>query len=188
VFSRIESKQPLKSVGPTFLDLRVRLEGVLVFDEGFNKGIDGTNATEDDGVEVATVIGVAAGGLAFMLLLILLIRRNRTFDDVSHLEDEGDGTFIKEFGDTTTNPSDYKTRNVHVIVEAGSIFLGWTGYSPKQREEDDVDNKYSSPTFEICKASRQGGVQFVPTGTPRRPEIIPSDASQEYLADNTVEL
>jgi hypothetical protein len=168
----------------------VGLEGVLVFDEGFNKGIDGTNATDDDGVEVATVIGVAAGGLAFMLLLILLIRRNRTLDDVSHLEDEGDDTFIKEFGDTTTNPSDYETRNAHVIVEADSIFLGWTGYSPKQREEDDVDailgkldqetrdvHEYSSPTFEICEASRQGGVQFVRTGTPQRPEIILSDAS-----------
>jgi hypothetical protein len=80
VFSRIKSKQPLKSFGPTLLDLRVGLEGVLVFDEGFNKGIDGTNSTDDDGVEGATVIGVAAGGLAFMLLLILLIQRNRTSD------------------------------------------------------------------------------------------------------------
>jgi hypothetical protein len=95
-----------ESFGPTLLDLRVGLEGVLVFDEGFNKGVGGTNATDDNGVEVATVIGVAAGGLAFMLLLILLIQRNHTSDDVSHLEDKGDDTFIKEFGDTATNPSD----------------------------------------------------------------------------------
>jgi hypothetical protein len=189
----------------------VGLEGVLVFDtakidveldEGFNKAIKDTNAT-DDGGEVATIVGGAAAALACMLLLILLIRRNRTSDDVSHLklEDEGDDTFIKEFGDTATNPSDYETRNAHVIGEADSIFSGWTGYSPKQRHEDDVDailgklgqetgdvHKCSSATCEICEASRQGGVQFVPTGTPPRPEIIPSDASREYLADDTVEL
>lgn len=159
---------------------------------------EGEKLVKDDSVNVATVIGATAGGLAFLLLIVLLARRRTDADEVSHLKlnEDGEDTFIREFETTGSNPSGeegYETRNVHVVGEADSIFSGWTGYTQhgKSGEETDVPesnvHKCSSATCEVCEARRQQGIQFIPTRSPTRPQI-PSDASREYLADDTVEL
>lgn len=159
---------------------------------------EGEKLVQDDSVNVATVIGATAGGLAFLLLIVLLARRRTDADEVSHLKlnEDGEDTFIREFETTGSNPSGeegYETRNVHVVGEADSIFSGWTGYTQhgKSGEETDVPesnvHKCSSATCEVCEARRQQGIQFIPTRSPTRPQI-PSDASREYLADDTVEL
>lgn len=164
-------------------------------------GAEGQNYSVDDSVNVATVIGATAGGLALILLIVLLVRRRQESEEVSHLklEDEGDDTFIREF-DTASNPSHdgaYEPRNVHVVGEADSIFSGWTGYTPHQRGEEDMAglnahergdvHMCSSATCEVCERRRQQGIQFIPTGSPKRPQI-PTNASRDYLAEDTVEL
>lgn len=153
----------------------------------------------EDSVNVAAVIGASAGGLAFILLIVLLVRRKQAEDEVSHskLEEDADETFIRELETTASSPSrdgNYETRNVHVVGEADSIFSGWTGYTQHERAEDehrmhelgDV-HKCSSATCEVCEMRRQGGIQFIPTGSPAILHI-PTNASREYVADDTVEL
>lgn len=162
----------------------------------FNNAIRGGGVAEDP-VNVATVIAATAGGLAFVLLLVLLVRRRQAEDEVSHLkleEDEGEDTFIREFASTASSPSRdeaYERRNVHVVGEADSIFSGWTGYTPREKstEEDGYGDvhKCSSATCEVCEQRRQRGIQFIPTGSPARPQL-PSDSSRDYVADDTVEL
>jgi hypothetical protein len=177
----------------TVIDVQVQTE------EEFNKAISGPPAATDT-VNVATVIGATAGGLAFVLLLVLLARRNRGDDEVSHLkleEDENDDAFVREFATTASSPSldgDYEARNVHVVGETDSIFSGWTGYTAREKSAEEMDmydkgdvHKCSSATCEVCEQRRQQGIQFIPTGSPIRPQL-PSDSSREYMADDTVEL
>jgi hypothetical protein len=168
---------------------------------------DGSNAIGPEGIAAGTVVGIAAAGLAFMLLLILLIRRRQEGDEPSHLklEDEGnEATFIREF---ETEPSSdggspYKTRNIHVIGEADSVISGWSGYTRDMHNSFEVFDGgvpgklghahgdvhiCSSATCEVCELRRQNGVEFQPAGQPHRSHL-PADASREYLADDTVEL
>ena len=155
-------------------------------------------APANSAVNVATLIGATAGGLAFVLLLVLLVRRNQGDEEISHLkleEDELDDTFIREIESTASSPShdeEYEARNVHVVGEADSIFSGWTGYTAKDKNEADRFDrgdvhKCSSATCEVCEQRRQQGIQFIPTGSPIRPKL-PSDSSRDYMADDTVEL
>jgi hypothetical protein len=169
-------------------------------DGEFDSVITGPPPAEET-LNVATVIGATAGGLAFILLIVLLAaRRNQGEDEVSHLkleEDEGEGTFIREFETTASSPSrdeGYEARNVHVVGEADSIFSGWTGYTARDKSAEDMDmydqgdvHKCSSATCEVCEQRRQQGIQFIPTGSPVRPQL-PSDSSRDYIADDTVEL
>lgn len=183
----------------------------VMTDDDFDSIIDGERAAVDESVNVATVIGAAAGGLAMVLLLLLLVRRNNGDEEISHmkLDDEGgEDTFIREFetNDSKSRGSDsddqsYNRRTEHIVGEADSIFSGWTGYTPKKEGEIRRDNlragmnahergdvhKCSSATCEVCERRRQQGIKFIATGSPVRPQI-PSDASREYMADDTVEL
>lgn len=170
-------------------------------DRGFDGAEGGPPPVEDDSVNVAAVIGASAGGLALILLIVLLVRRRQAEDEISHLKLEedgaGDDTFIRELETTASSPSrdeGYESRNVHVVGEADSIYSGWTGYTPHEHDENEMANnetgdvhKCSSATCEVCERRRQQGIQFIPTGSPARPQI-PSDASREYMADDTVEL
>ena len=162
----------------------------------------------NEGPSPSLYVTVAAGCLALLLIIVLLARRNRDSDEVSHLklEDEGDETFVREFEDTATTDSQYKARKAHVVGEEDSIFSGWTGYTKggagsddgSMRQHDGFDahlgrphgdvHVCSSATCEVCERRRQQGLQFVPTGTPPRPRNVPFDAEREYVADDTVEL
>lgn len=168
--------------------------------DDFDSIISAPGAAVDDSVNVATVIGASAGGLALILLLVLLVRRTQSDEEVSHLklDDEGDETFIREFDASSGGSVNYETRNVHVVGEADSIFSGWTGYTPNDKngievmgglnphEKGDV-HFCSSATCEVCERKRQQGIQFIPTGKSAPPQI-PSDASRQYLSNDTVEL
>jgi hypothetical protein len=205
-------KKRIQEAFEVFQSLLLKQDGITSFDvskmaieetsdDGTNKAIDGNNAIKDD-VNAGLVVGAAAGGLAFILLLILLIRRRNGEDELSHLklEDEGDDTFIREFA-TDSDPD--SPRNIHVVGEADSLVSGWTGYT-KDGPNDDLNlsganapgklghskgdvHVCSSATCEVCERRRQQGVQFIPTGTPPRPQM-PSDASREYVSEDTVEL
>ena len=187
------------------------VEGVLVKSisetDDFDRIIDDPNAVEPDGINAGFAVGIAAAGLAFLLILILLIKRNNDNDEVSHLkleEDANDETFIREFETTASNMSrDYETRNVHVVGEADSIISGWTGFNSREgmRAHEELEmplgklahpqgdvHVCSSATCDVCEKRRQQFVQFIPTGTPPRPSSLPSDASREYVAEDTVEL
>ena len=166
----------------------------------FSKSQGGNAPAVPASVNVAAVIGASAAGLAFILLLILLVRRKNAEDEPSHLkleEDIGaDDTFIREFETASSSPSreGYETRNVHVVGEADSIYSGWTGYTHHEKGAEELGahelgdvHKCSSATCEVCEQRRQQGIQFIPTGSPAIHQI-PSDASREYVADDTVEL
>jgi hypothetical protein len=170
---------------------------------------DGTDAVvdENNSVDSSTragpYIGAAAGTLALLLLILFLVRRNQNDDDESRhlkLPDDGDDTFVKEFGSDST-PRDYEGRDVHVVGEEDSIFSHWTGYTGRR---DGVEMEYNdrlghvstdvhqcaSATCEVCERRRQQGVCFIATGgnVPTRTPSLPSDASRCYVADDTVEL
>ena len=197
----IESFQVFSNLIPTLSNQKVQVSQNVIVTKQTNRSpsnSEGEKLVADDSVNVATVIGATAGGLAFLLLIVLLARRRTDAEEVSHLKlnEDGEDTFIREFETTGSNPSGdegYETRNVHVVGEADSIFSGWTGYTNHLKSVDDSDlpesnvHKCSSATCEVCEARRQQGIQFVPTRGPARPQI-PSDASREYLADDTVEL
>jgi hypothetical protein len=168
------------------------------------------NTANDKAVSAGGYVGIVAGGLAMMLLLILLVRRRNGEDEVSHLklEEDGDPTFIRELETTGSSPSrEYNTRKTHVVGETDSIFSGWTGYSKEggSGDDDSILGPYGGPTgrlgrqhgdvhvcssatCEVCEKRRQEGLAFVPTSSPPRPQVLPLDASREYLADDTVEL
>lgn len=194
------SQYILDETGATGIDVSVK--EAKGDDDDVDKIIDGGDVVPDEGINAGTAVGIAAAGLAFLLLLILLIKRNNDSDEVSHLklEEDNEDTFIREFATTDSNP-DYHTRNVHVVGEADSIFSGWTGYNSRDGADDDelevLPGKLghiqgdvhvcSSATCEVCERKRQQGVQFIPTGTPPRPHM-PNDASREYISEDTVEL
>lgn len=194
IFGFLIGDQPGIDFDPTGGDVNVE-KG-----DDFDSIIDGPGAAVDDSVNVATVIGASAGGLALILLLVLLVRRTQNEDEVSHLklDDEGDETFVREFDSASGGSENYETRNVHVVGEADSIFSGWTGYTPAGKNGVEVigglnphekgDVHYcSSATCEVCEQRRQQGIQFIPTSQPSRPQI-PSDASRQYVSNDTVEL
>lgn len=197
----VESFQVFNNLIPILSKQKVQVAQNVVVTKQNNRSPSNAESDQlvaDDSVNVATVIGATAGGLAFLLLIVLLARRRTEADEVSHLKlnEDGEDTFIREFETTGSNPSGdegYETRNVHVVGEADSIFSGWTGYTQHNKSGEGTDglesnvHKCSSATCEVCEARRQQGIQFIPTHSPARPHI-PSDASREYLADDTVEL
>ena len=145
--------------------------------------------------------------LAVLLLLVLFVRRRRRYDDteVSHLkldEDEEDDTFFNG-SDGTGHEHEYLTRDVHIVGEGDSVVSHWTGYTgrPKpnrtsynrdglMRGPSDV-HQCSSATCDLCDNDRRGGVSFIKTGTassPTRAPSLPSDASRDYIAEDTVQL
>lgn len=109
---------------------------------------------------------------------------------------------------------EYNTRDIHIVGEGDSVISHWTGYtgnvrSPTQPNNYDAEynksslvkgistdvHQCSSATCEICALQRQAGLNFVPTGVtdmneclPARVPSLPSDASREYAAEDTVEL
>lgn len=169
------------------------------------KAVRGSNAIEEDeGLNAGGAVGIAAGCLAIMLLLVLLVKRRQDSDEVSHLklEEEGENTFIHEL-DTASQPSnEYSPRNAHVVGEEDSIFSGWTGYPTKDNSFDDQSegvegvlgarhgdvHHCSSATCEVCEKKRQQGLKFIGTGSPPRPVGLPSDAARDYVEEDTVEL
>jgi len=178
----------------------VGISNIEVKQDKTNRAIDGNNALQSDGNVAAKTIGSIAAALAFILLLILLIRRNRDDDQVSHVKlEEGDETFVREFETDASSP-EYKDRNAHVVGEADSIFSGWTGYTKDGADQNDQGipgrlghqhgdvHVCSSATCEVCEQKRREGVQFIPTGTPPRLDGLPSGAAREYVSEDTVEL
>jgi hypothetical protein len=172
--------------------------------DGTNRVVQGNNSIEDEGLNAGGAVGIAAGCLAMLLLLVLLVRRRNDSDEVSHLklEEEGEDTFIHEID---TASSEHSPRNAHVVGEEDSIFSGWTGYPAKGVASYDDDSQgvegilgkrhgdvhaCASATCEVCELKRrQGlGLQFIPTGSPPRPLGLPSDAARDYVAEDTVEL
>lgn len=196
----IEAFQVFQDLIPTLSADQILMTGDVTVqkeDEDDVSRAEGDELVADDPVNVATVIGATAGGLAFVLLIVLLVRRKTAEEEVSHLkmDEDGEDTFIREF-ETASNPSageGYETRNVHVVGETDSIFSGWTGYTPHIKTDDEMDaherdvHKCSSATCEVCEAKRQQGIQFIPTSSPTI-QHIPSDASREYVSEDTVEL
>ena len=194
----VEAFQVFSNLIPTLSNQAVQVGQDVTVSKDITReptNAEGDQLVADDSVSVATVIGATAGGLAFLLLIVLLVRRRTDSDEVTHskLDEDEDDTFIKEFESNPSGDEGYETRNVHVVGEADSIFSGWTGYTNHGKSRDEMDaresnvHKCSSATCEVCEARRQQGIQFIPTHSPGRPKI-PSDASREYLADDTVEL
>jgi hypothetical protein len=163
-----------------------------------------TGVERDEGLNAGGAVGIAAGCLALLLILVLLVRRRQDSDEVSHLklEEEGEDTFIHEL-DSASQPShDYSPRNAHIVGEEDSIFSGWTGYPGKDAFNDDQSEGVegilgvrhgdvhvcASATCEACEKKRRQGLQFMPTGSPLRPLGLPSDAARDYVAEDTVEL
>lgn len=168
---------------------------------------DSNFSQQGTGIRAGPFIGSATGMLAVLLLLVLFVRRRNRYDleTVSHLkldDDEDDDTFYN--GSETSNfQNEYNTRDVHIIGEGDSVVSHWTGYTGNEKPVY-RDNLYSdglmrasdvhqcsSATCEICDKKRQAGVSFVSTRTasfPSRTPSIPSDASRDYIADDTVQL
>jgi len=153
---------------------------------------------QDGSATTPMVIGAVAGGLAFILFLVLLARRSNDSDDdrISHLklEEDNEDFLLREYASTGSMRSDedrYETRNVHVVGEADSVFSGWTGYTKNGRSGEDMDayqgdvHKCSSATCEVCEQRRQQGIQFIPTSSFMIPHL-PYDTERQYLADDTV--
>ena len=192
--------------------LDVEVVGVTVGTEGAGKGgpgkvISGENSAGKK-VKAPVAVGAASAGLAALLLLLLLARRNRDPDEVSHLKledsDEQDGTFIREFESVTSEDSPYKSDRIgHIVGEADSVISGWTGFNSGSGSVSDAGTEEpsgklghpigdvhicSSATCEVCEKRRQMGIQFIPTCVPVKPKSLPSDASREYIAEDTVDL
>jgi hypothetical protein len=173
---------------------------------GDGSGSGGADVDAVEGMELeqssskaGAYIGAAAGTLAFLLLLALLVRRNRSQDDLSHLklDEDDDDTFDQDgASDISPNP-EYLGRDAHVVGEADSIYSHWTGYTGRRPGEVTGDynggttdvHHCSSATCEICEERRQMGVNFVSARSAlSKPPSLPSDASREYILEDTVEL
>jgi len=169
--------------------------------------------SQAQGIKAAPFIGAATGLLAVILLSVLFVRRrNRYIEEVSHLklDDSADDTLYE--GESFEN-HEYNTRDIHIVGEGDSVISHWTGYTGHGSRNK--DNTYevaynnggyrdgvmrgrsadvhqcSSATCDICAESRQAGVSFIKTGNssiPIRNHSLPSDASREYIAEDTVML
>jgi hypothetical protein len=170
-------------------------------------GIQDTDTSTRESAKAAPYIAAAAGALALLLLIILFVRRSKrnNEDEVSHLklEDDGDETFIAEIESDAGSPKrEYESRDIHVVGEADSVISHWTGYTKRPLddtfEEDPATGRLghvstdvhqcSSATCDVCERNRQRGVTFLSTESPSHPRSIPSDASREYAASDTVSL
>jgi len=179
---------------------------------GVDGVITGNQSRAQQGLRAMPFIGTATGLLAVLLLSVLFVRRRNRYDEeVSHLklDESADDTLYE--GDSVEN-HEYNTRNIHIVGEGDSVISHWTGYTG--RGSQNKDNSYevaynngdyrdgimrgrsgdvhqcSSATCEICAESRQAGVSFIKTGNsiPIRNHSLPSDASREYIAEDTVML
>jgi len=179
---------------------------------GVDGVITGNQSRAQPGLRAMPFIGAATGLLAVLLLSVLFVRRRNRYDEeVSHLklDESADDTLYE--GDSVEN-HEYNTRNIHIVGEGDSVISHWTGYTG--RGSQNKDNSYevaynngdyrdgimrgrsgdvhqcSSATCEICAESRQAGVSFIKTGNsiPIRNHSLPSDASREYIAEDTVML
>lgn len=166
--------------------------------------IDSEQAQKGQGARAGPFIGAATGMLALLLLLVLFVRRRNRFDEqVSHLKLDDDDTFYNG-SEGTGVEHEYTTRDIHVIGEGDSVISHWTGFTGRSNRPDDSFERdglmrgrstdvhqCSSATCEICDKKRQAGVQFVKTHSPTLPQRIhslPSDASRDYIAEDTVQL
>jgi hypothetical protein len=166
-----------------------------------------TAVERDEGLNAGGAVGVAAGCLALLLILALLVRRRQDSDEVSHLKlEEGEDTFIIELDSASQPSNEYNSRNAHVVGDEDSIFSGWSGYPDKDAFNDDLSKGIegilgvrhgdvhvcASATCEACEKKRRQGLQFMstgsPPGSPPRPVGLPSDAARAYAAEDTVEL
>lgn len=169
-----------------------------------NSATGSRQSTQNNSIAAGPFIGAATGMLAVLLLLVLFVRRRNRYDqeNVSHLkldDDEDDDTFYN--GSEASNfQNEYNTRDVHIVGEGDSVVSHWTGYTGNEKpvyRDGIMRNKYtdvhqcSSATCEICDKKRQAGVSFISTRTasfPSRSPSLPSDASRDYMADDTVQL
>ena len=169
-----------------------------------NAVTDSQQSQRNNGIGAGPFVGAATGMLAVLLLLVLFVRRRNRYDQeqVSHLkldDDEDDDTFYN--GSEASNfQNEYNTRDVHIVGEGDSVVSHWTGYTGNEKpvyRDGIMRSKYtdvhqcSSATCEICDKKRQAGVSFISTRTasfPSRSPSLPSDASREYIADDTVQL
>ena len=167
-------------------------------------GIVGSNQNQRGGIRAGPFIGAATGMLAVLLLLVLFVRRRNRFDEqVSHLKLDDDDTFYNG-SEGTGLEREYETRDIHIIGEGDSVISHWTGFTGRSQQPSDSFERdglmrgrstdvhqCSSATCEICDKKRQAGVHFVKTHSPTVPQRIqslPSDASREYIAEDTVQL
>jgi len=180
--------------------------------------VDGVNELDTQqqrkGLKAAPFIISATGFLAVLLLLVLFVRRRNRYDqeEVSHLkldESNEDDTYYNESDGHSVDRNDYNTRDIHIVGEGDSVISHWTGYTGNSRKtsHDNYEVSYtrsglmkghctdvhpcSSATCDICAESRKNGVNFVKTGVtalPARTHSLPSDASREYITEDTVEL
>jgi len=167
------------------------------------------------GARAGPFIGAATGMLAVLLLLVLLVRRRNRYDEeqVSHLklDDEDDTDYYGSEGDSIVR-NECNTRDTHIVGEGDSVISHWTGYTGRSsKPEGDAYADYtvnydrdgllrprsdvhhcSSATCEKCDTDRQAGVNFIKTGAaaslPSRTHSLPSDASRDYVAEDTVML
>lgn len=164
------------------------------------------------GMRAGPFIGAATGLLAVLLLMMLFVRRRSRYseEEVSHLkldEDAEDDTYYNGSDDNSVTRHQYNSRDIHIVGEGDSVISHWTGYTGRNQEvsykrsglmKDKNSNlspsdvhQCSSATCDICVESRQAGVNFIKTGAtalPVRTHSLPSDASREYMAEDTVEL
>eukprot|EP00536_Pseudo-nitzschia_multiseries_P007656 jgi/Psemu1/305106/fgenesh1_kg.182_\ len=156
--------------------------------------------------------------LLLLLVLFVRRRKRNEIEQVSHLkldESADDDTFYNGSDGNSLEGlarHEYNTRDIHIVGEGDSVISHWTGYTGNNRnpyKENDYEVQYnsalvngiatdvhqcSSATCEICAKNRQAGLNFVSTGAncieapPLRSRSLPSDASREYSAEDTVEL
>ena len=123
------------------------------------------------------------------------------------MEDDND-TFANGSDDNSVPHDEYATRDIHIVGEGDSIISHWTGYTGQRGKPSNENyeiqynsghlggittdvHQCSSATCEVCERNRQAGLHFISAGTngePIRIPSLPSDASREYPAEDTVEL
>jgi len=155
------------------------------------------------GARAAPYIGAATGLLAVLLIMVLFVRRRKSYEEeeVSHLklEDDFEDDTLYSGSDGARN---YNPRDTHIVGETDSVVSHWTGYTGRNHgyevsnqksglmKTDNHDvHQCSSATCEICAESRQKGVTFVKTGNsslPIRTASLPSDTSRGYVIEDTV--
>jgi hypothetical protein len=169
--------------------------------------IDSDLSKKGPGVRAGPFIGAATGMLAVLLLLVLFVRRRNRYNDeeVSHLKLDEDDTYFNGSDGSGGHQHEYNTRDIHIVGEGDSVISHWTGYTGRKEEQYEVSynrdglmrgrsqdvHQCSSATCDICDRDPLSGVSFIKTGTasmPDRAPSLPSDASREYIAEDTVQL
>lgn len=172
-----------------------------------------SNQAKQQGMRAAPFIGAATGLLAVLLLMVLFVRKRRYYgqEEISHLkldDDADNDTFYNGSDGNSDTLHQYNSRDTHIVGEGDSVISHWTGYTGRKAPSvDDYEMSYnrsglmkgspadvhqcSSATCEICHEKRMAGVQFVKTGILSPASVghsIPSDASREYMTEDTVML